>query len=65
MLSEVVPAAGVQALPYKTDDPASFIVFVGAIAAGTKDVDAARALLTFMQSPKAKDVIKTQGMVAP
>jgi molybdate transport system substrate-binding protein len=65
MLSEVVPVAGVQALAYKVDDPASFIIFTGAIAAGTKDVDAAHALLTFMQSPTAKDVIKTQGMIAP
>ena len=65
MMSEVVPVAGVQALPLKTDDPASFIVFTGAIAAGTKDADAARALLAFLQSPKAKDVIKSQGLVAP
>jgi molybdate transport system substrate-binding protein len=65
MLSEVIPVAGVQALPYKTDDPASFILFTGATATGAKDADAARALLTFMQSSKAKDVINSQGMVAP
>ena len=65
MLSEVLPVAGIQALPYKTDDPASFIFFTGATAAGTKDAYAARALLAFLQSPKAKEVIKTQGMAAP
>lgn len=65
MMSEIVPVAGVQALPLKTDDPASFSFYTGAIAAGTKDADAARALLAFLQSPKAKDVIKSQGMVAP
>lgn len=65
MLSEVVPVAGVQALPYKTDDPASFIAFTGVTAADQKDADGARALLTFLQSAKVKDVIKTQGMVAP
>lgn len=64
MLSEVVPVAGVQALPYKTDDPASFIAFTGVTALGPKDVDASRALLDFLQSTKVKDVIKTQGMVA-
>jgi molybdate transport system substrate-binding protein len=65
MMSEIVPVAGVQALPLKTDDPASFSFYTGAIAAGTKDADAARALLAFLQSPKVKDVIKSQGMVAP
>ena len=48
MLSEVLPVAGIQALPYKTGDPASFIVFTGATAAGTKDAEAARALLAFL-----------------
>jgi molybdate transport system substrate-binding protein len=65
MMSEVVPVAGVQALPLKPDDPGSFIVFVGAVASGTKDPDAARAWLRFMQSPAVKEVFRSQGMTTP
>jgi molybdate transport system substrate-binding protein len=65
MMSEVVPVAGVQALPLKPEDPGSFIVFVGAAASGARDPDASRAWLKFMQSPAVKDVLKSQGMTTP
>lgn len=65
MLSEVLPVAGVQALPLKPDDPGSFIVLVGAQASSSKEPEAARAWLTFMQSPSARQVLQAQGMTTP
>jgi Bacterial extracellular solute-binding protein len=64
-MSEVVPVSGVQAISLKPDDPSSYIVFAGAMASGTKDADASRALLTFLQSSAVKEVIRTQGMATP
>lgn len=65
MMSEVVPVAGVQALPLKPDDPASFIGFVIAAATAARDPEAARAWLSFMQSPAARTVIRAQGLATP
>jgi molybdate transport system substrate-binding protein len=39
-----------------------YIVFVGAVSAGSKAPDAARELMRFLRSPRALAVIKAQGM---
>jgi molybdate transport system substrate-binding protein len=63
-LSSEVPV-GVQFLPLNADSPGSYMAFAGAIAANAKDVEAARALLAFIQGPVGKETFKVQGMTIP
>ena len=65
MMSEVVPVAGVQAIPFRTDDPSSFIVFTGAVAGTSANAEGSRALLAYLRTAAVKDVIRSQGMTAP
>jgi molybdate transport system substrate-binding protein len=65
LMSEIIPVAGVQALPLKPDDPAGSLFFAGALAVQAKDANAARALLTYLQTGTAKETFKAQGMTTP
>jgi len=65
LMSEIIPVAGVQALPLKPDDPASSLFFAGALAVQAKDVNAARSLLAYLQTGAAKETLKAQGMTTP
>jgi molybdate transport system substrate-binding protein len=65
LISEIIPVAGVQALPLKPDDPAGVLSFAGASAAQAKDANAARSLLAYLQTGPAKETFKAQGMATP
>ena len=65
LLSEIVPVKGVRAVPLKPDDPATFNAFAVAPGAGAVANDAAKALIAYLQSPAARQVIKAQGMSTP
>ena len=38
------------------------LVFTGAVAADTKETDAAKAFITYLKSPEAAAIIKAKGM---
>jgi molybdate transport system substrate-binding protein len=59
--SEIVPVAGAQLVGPLPGELASTTVFVGAIGAGAKSVDAAKALFQFLASPDAKARLRTKG----
>jgi molybdate transport system substrate-binding protein len=63
--SEVEPVAGAQFVPLRPDDSSSYRSFAGAVAADAKNAEAARALLTFIQSPTSKEVFKSKGLMIP
>jgi molybdate transport system substrate-binding protein len=65
LMSEIAPVKGVEAVPFKTDDPASFLQLAGAIGANASDGEAARALLAYLQSSPAKEAFKAIGMETP
>ena len=65
LISEIAPLKELAALPLHPHDPASYVEFAGAISATASEADAARALLSYLQSPEAKETFKAQGMTAP
>jgi molybdate transport system substrate-binding protein len=65
LISEIMPVHGVVAVPLKPDDPATFISFAAVLSSAAKGSDAAKALLAYIQSPAAKEVLKAQGMTTP
>jgi molybdate transport system substrate-binding protein len=61
-VSEVLPVQGVQfAGPFRAGVQ-SYLVFDAAVAAASKNADAAKAFIKFLVSPAAPPVLKTKGM---
>jgi molybdate transport system substrate-binding protein len=63
MSSEIAPVTGVEFVALRPDDPATSVPFAVALATGAKDDGAARAFLAAIQTPAAKEVFKSKGMV--
>ena len=59
--SEIVPVAGAQLVGPLPGELASTTVFAGAIGAGSKSSEAAKALFQFLTSPDAKAALKAKG----
>jgi molybdate transport system substrate-binding protein len=62
--SEIVPVAGAQLVGPLPGELASTTVFMGAIGAGTRSKEGAKALFQFLASPDAKAVFETKGFTA-
>jgi molybdate transport system substrate-binding protein len=61
-VSEVLPVAGAQlAGPYPADVQ-SYLVFTAGVSSGSKNADAAKALIKFLAGPAAAPVLKAKGM---
>jgi molybdate transport system substrate-binding protein len=61
-LTNVLVAPGVELVGPFPSDLQQELVFSSAIAADTKEADAAKALIDYLKSPAAKDIIKAAGM---
>ena len=59
--SEIVPVAGAQLVGPLPGEYASMTVFTAGIGAGTKALDAAKALIQFLTGPTAAPVFKSKG----
>jgi molybdate transport system substrate-binding protein len=60
-VSEIVPVAGAQLVGPFPGELANKLVFMGAIGAGAKSPDAAKAFFQFLASPDAKTLLKSKG----
>jgi molybdate transport system substrate-binding protein len=63
-LTNVLTAPGVEIAGPFPGDLQNDLVFVGALSAGTKEADAAKAFIAYLQTPSAQDMIKKKGMKA-
>jgi molybdate transport system substrate-binding protein len=61
-LTNVLIAPGVELAGPFPGDLQQDLVFVGAVAADTKEADAARAFIAYLKTPEAAAVIKARGM---
>lgn len=61
-LSEMKPVKGIEIVGPLPKDAQKVTVFSGAVATGASDPAAARALLVFLKSPDARDVVTRNGM---
>ncbi len=61
-ISEVVAVSGAQLAGPVPADYQSYLVLSGAVAAGSKNAGAAKALIKFLTAPSAATVLKTKGM---
>jgi len=61
-ISEIVGKPGAEYVGPLPDELQNYTVFVAAVPAGDKSSDAARAFITFLQSPTALAAIKAKGM---
>lgn len=61
-ISEVLPIEGVQLAGPFPADLQSYLVFTAAASTGSKNADAAKALIKFLASPAAAAVLKAKGM---
>lgn len=63
-LTNVLTAPGVEIAGPFPGDLQNDLVFVGALSAGTKEADAAKAFLAYLQTPASQEIIKKKGMKA-
>jgi molybdate transport system substrate-binding protein len=63
-LTNVLTAPGVDIAGPFPGDLQNDLVFVGALSAGTREADAAKAFIAYLQTPSAQDMIKKKGMKA-
>ncbi len=61
-LIQLIPVAGIEIIGPLPGDLQSFDVFAAAIMAGAKDAAASKALVDFLRTPEAAEVIKAKGM---
>jgi molybdate transport system substrate-binding protein len=61
-LTNVLTAPGVELAGPFPGDLQQDLAFVGAVAAGTSEADAAKAFIAFLKTPEATAVIKAKGM---
>ena len=61
-LTNVLIAPGVELVGPFPGDLQQELVFTSAVAADTKEADAAKSLIDYLSTPAAKDIIKTAGM---
>jgi molybdate transport system substrate-binding protein len=61
-LSEILPVHGVQVLGLFPKEFQAPVVMTAGVAAGARDADGAKALITFMTSSRAAPAIKASGM---
>jgi molybdate transport system substrate-binding protein len=64
-ISEILPVAGAQLAGPLPAEIQKYFVFVAAISSGSKQVDAANAVLKFLLSSKAVETIKANGLEPP
>ncbi len=62
VITQILTTPGVELVGPLPPDIQSYITFVGGVSAQSNAPDAARALITFLTSPQAIAVIKSQGM---
>ena len=62
--SEVAMVPGVEGVAVFPDDPKSKSIYSAGVSAASKETEAARALLKFMQSPEALAIRKAKGLAA-
>jgi molybdate transport system substrate-binding protein len=63
-LTNVLTAPGVEIAGPFPGDLQNDLVFVGALSAGTKETDAAKAFIAYLQTPASQETIKKKGMKA-
>jgi molybdate transport system substrate-binding protein len=64
-VSEILPIAGAELAGPLPPEIQSYFVFVAAVSSGSKQADAANALLKFLVSPQAAPTIKANGLEPP
>ena len=62
IIQELIPVAGIDIVGPLPGDLQNTIIFAAAVMAGTKDSEAAKALVNFLLTPEAATVIKAKGM---
>jgi molybdate transport system substrate-binding protein len=61
-ISEILPYAGAELVGPMPPELQLYTVFPAAVAANTKEADAAKALIKFLASPAATAVLKAKGL---
>lgn len=62
LISEILPVAGAELIGPLPAQLQSYVVFTAGISPGAKEVEAAKAFITFLKSPQAVPVLKAKGM---
>jgi molybdate transport system substrate-binding protein len=62
LVSEILPAKGIELLGPFPDEFQGYVRFSGAVSANTKNSEAANALIKFLAGPDASSSIKARGM---
>jgi molybdate transport system substrate-binding protein len=61
-VSEILPIAGTEVAGPFPADVQSYLVFTAGVSSGSKNADAAKALIKFLTAPAAAAVLKSKGM---
>ncbi len=64
-ISEILAVPGAQLVGPIPAEIQNYTVYAGGLSASARDVDAAKALLTALASPKAQAILREKGMEAP
>jgi molybdate transport system substrate-binding protein len=65
LVSEILPAKGVQLVGPLPADVQHYVNFAAGISATNKDANAAKRLMKFLASPAAGPALKSMGMEPP
>jgi molybdate transport system substrate-binding protein len=64
LISEILPAKGVQLVGPFPAEVQSYVTFAAGVGANSKNADAAKALIKFLRSPAVAPILKAKGMEA-
>jgi molybdate transport system substrate-binding protein len=62
LVSEIVPVAGIEAVPFLPSEKQSYVGYAGALGAAAKEPEAAQSLINFFRTPEVTRILKSKGM---